>query len=380
MPTLLDRLSLPAPGGLHGRTLLGAEVGGRLIGFESWYAQLHYGWSRLRGLTDGRYKLIDAPRPELYLLERDPSEERDLSEAEAPRRERLQAALERHACCDATAAAPALSAEESAGLRALGYAGTTSSSGAGPLPDPKDKIAVYRQLEAAEDAAAAGANERAVELLGAVIAAEPALPDAHQALGDRLLDLGRLRPAIESYRETLRLRPADSNASLSLGLALERAGRIGEALDAWGRAVLLDPANSQAWYQLARVHFEARRWGPAAEALERSIAADSILLELLPDLARAQLELGQLERAEATLRRALRDLGERAGLRQGLAQVAERRGDLDGAVREYEAALQLAPAERSLRRALAEVLERRGKPGDRERAAELRRKASSSRR
>jgi arylsulfatase A-like enzyme len=32
----------------------------------------------LRALRDGRFKLIDAPRPELYDLDRDPFEERNL--------------------------------------------------------------------------------------------------------------------------------------------------------------------------------------------------------------------------------------------------------------------------------------------------------------
>ena len=36
-----------------------------------------FGWSPLRALRDGRFKLIDAPRPELYDLERDPFEERE---------------------------------------------------------------------------------------------------------------------------------------------------------------------------------------------------------------------------------------------------------------------------------------------------------------
>ena len=39
---------------------------------ESMYPLHHYGWSDLRALRAGRYKVIDAPRPELYDLDRDP--------------------------------------------------------------------------------------------------------------------------------------------------------------------------------------------------------------------------------------------------------------------------------------------------------------------
>ena len=36
------------------------------------YPLHHYGWSDLRALRSGRYKVIDAPRPELYDIDRDP--------------------------------------------------------------------------------------------------------------------------------------------------------------------------------------------------------------------------------------------------------------------------------------------------------------------
>jgi len=46
------------------------------------YSESHYpiqlGWSPLRALRDGRFKLIDAPRPELYDLQRDPNETTDI--------------------------------------------------------------------------------------------------------------------------------------------------------------------------------------------------------------------------------------------------------------------------------------------------------------
>jgi hypothetical protein len=37
-----------------------------------------YGWSPLEGMFDGRFKLIVAPRPELYDLAADPGETRNL--------------------------------------------------------------------------------------------------------------------------------------------------------------------------------------------------------------------------------------------------------------------------------------------------------------
>src|SRR5262249_13785179 len=42
------------------------------------YPRRHYGWSSLRAIRDGRFKAIEAPRPELYDLERDPDELHDV--------------------------------------------------------------------------------------------------------------------------------------------------------------------------------------------------------------------------------------------------------------------------------------------------------------
>ena len=42
------------------------------------YPLHHYGWSDLRALRSGRYKVIDAPRPELYDVDRDPNETTNL--------------------------------------------------------------------------------------------------------------------------------------------------------------------------------------------------------------------------------------------------------------------------------------------------------------
>ena len=47
---------------------------------EAMYPLHHYGWSDLRALRSGRYKVIDAPQPELYDLERDPGEQTNLYE------------------------------------------------------------------------------------------------------------------------------------------------------------------------------------------------------------------------------------------------------------------------------------------------------------
>ena len=44
---------------------------------EAVYPRFHFGWSDLRTLRAGRYKYIEAPRPELYDLQNDPGEQQN---------------------------------------------------------------------------------------------------------------------------------------------------------------------------------------------------------------------------------------------------------------------------------------------------------------
>ena len=93
MPSVLDLLGVHAPAGWKGsgRSLAPVLRGtAPMAAAEPAYAEsllplLHYGWSDLRALRDGRWKYIQAPRPELYDLDADPGETRDLA-AEMPAR------------------------------------------------------------------------------------------------------------------------------------------------------------------------------------------------------------------------------------------------------------------------------------------------------
>ena len=117
------------------------------LGLEA-YAESEYpermGWSPLRSLSDGRYKVIDAPRPELYDLQRDPFEAHNIYREQPA----LGALMTSRVRTLARPPAPALRAaappaELTARLAALGYVGTagpTELAAGKARPDPKDCI------------------------------------------------------------------------------------------------------------------------------------------------------------------------------------------------------------------------------------------------
>lgn len=81
MPTVLELVRVPAPP-MDGVSLMDLLTGRQADLELEAYSESEYparlGWSPPRALRQGRFKLIDAPRAELYDLERDPFEERNL--------------------------------------------------------------------------------------------------------------------------------------------------------------------------------------------------------------------------------------------------------------------------------------------------------------
>ena len=154
MPTVLDLVGAPAQS-VDGASLVPLLTGAARTLDRDAYAESMYparfGWSPLRALRDGRFKLIEAPRPELYDLEADPSEQENLY----ARRPALAAAMTGRLSAigggapliqAAPTGSPA-STDVRERLAALGYVsgGRPASASVGvPLPDPKDRIGSER--------------------------------------------------------------------------------------------------------------------------------------------------------------------------------------------------------------------------------------------
>ena len=212
MPTVLDLLGVPQPGAISGVSLVPLMTGAkRELGLDAYseamYPLHHYGWSDLRALRSGRYKVIDAPRPELYDLDRDPQEATNIFAERQALGDRMIAQLRtmEGTFAKTTATLPAVDVDPEARerLAALGYVGSFVASASDPRTsraDPKDKIALFNKLGTAtemskdRDRGDEASFQSVIALLNEVVREDPAVIDAWFMLGTQYLQHGEPRP------------------------------------------------------------------------------------------------------------------------------------------------------------------------------------------
>jgi arylsulfatase A-like enzyme len=147
MPTALDLLGLHSAqldGVSLRRAMLGRHMPERTLYAESMYPQ-RFGWSGLRSMRDGRFKFIDAPRPELYDTDADPGETTNLIEERATVARALVAQL-----TSAASRSDSSPIDESvrARLASLGYVSPAQAPGStrpAMTADPKDHVVDYNE-------------------------------------------------------------------------------------------------------------------------------------------------------------------------------------------------------------------------------------------
>jgi len=283
---------------------------------ETLFPLAAFGWAPLAALTEGRWRYISAPRPELYHLQSDPGETRNVvaDEPEMARRMRDQVevlAVRAGHHPTAVEAGPAIGES----LRALGYLeGGPDEVGDGV--DPKDGLALREAMDTARLEVQSGQAPAAAKRLDAVLQQNPSNPVAWSRLAEARAETGDLEGAAAAQRRAALLRSSSEFSQLALGDAELRIGNRKAARTAWRKAVSLDPRYASAWARLAvlarqdggtvaerSLLREACVAGTASAALfirlaalEESAEADRLFaaaVELLPEEPNPWLEWGR---------------------------------------------------------------------------------------
>jgi choline-sulfatase len=188
-PTILDALHLPAQPSFEGTSLMKFDdTPAHAVFSESVYARDEFHWAALRALRIGQWKLIEAPRAELYNLEKDPRELSNILRANSAEATTLRAELSKLITRYAGSGTPArldTSNGTRTALESLGYlSGGQRGKPANKGPDPKDRIAEYQLFEKSLDAFYAHRLDSAITGLRRVLAQDPRNAPAAEALAE----------------------------------------------------------------------------------------------------------------------------------------------------------------------------------------------------
>jgi arylsulfatase A-like enzyme/Tfp pilus assembly protein PilF len=306
VPTILDLAGLPPAAGLPGRSLMPDIAGVRRASApaysESLFPRIHFGWSELRSIRMGGWKYIQAPRPELYDLTRDPGERNNLYAAEGPRAASLRSRLldtmggsaESAVVADATAKLDPATLQRLASLGYVSGPGNAGFSGA----DPKDTIAEFSSYGKAVRVAL------------------------------EAYDRGDVRTAARSLKAIVDSGRGGFDVSFYLGKAYMRLGDYPGAANALEDAIRKLPTYTPSYIELAKTRVALKQYDMATATLQKGLERD-------PDNFQFHSHLGY---------------------------VARIRRDLPTARKEYERARDLEPADFDVRMNLSSIYRDMGEP------------------
>jgi choline-sulfatase len=302
MPTLLEMAGLPTPVDVQGESLSplwnGSDVQPRTAYLETLWPRLHYGWSELRGLVHGEWKIIEAPdspnaAPGLFNVISDPGEKENLEPGEWQRvaelRDEMTQIREASAPAEPFDAQRSLSREDREQLAALGYVALNNVP-ATERADPRVQVELLRDYMIVSNHIVARRFEQAEALLLRLRERDPDGLGFHEQMGKLYMELGRRDPrhftrAVEELNMALAINPRLENVWVNLAKVHWLRGKPGEAVTCYERARKIAPQGFVVELNYASALAAANRPDAALERYESLLAQHPELLRDHPDVA-----------------------------------------------------------------------------------------------
>ncbi|MGD1009471.1 MAG: sulfatase-like hydrolase/transferase [Candidatus Aminicenantales bacterium] len=359
-PTVCDLLDLPKPAYLQGLSLLPAMRGkdqtalaSRPIYFESLYAYYRRGWAPLRGFIKGPKKFIDLPLPEVFDLQADFGETRNLAGKDLSRERAELARLIKAESGPDAAPRPRLDAEAREKLQSLGYVGgfqPPSKDKFGPEDDLKTLLPYNRKFEEAQDLYFRGDAEKSVVLLRELIQERPDFDNPYLFLVTVYEKQHRLAEAETTLKSGSEANPRNYKLAIEYGIVLAEKGKNDEAIGVLKKASGMIDWDPELWNYLGVAYWNKGDLDNAIAAYEHALSLDPQYAVVLSNLGTVETALAMKKREAAPLRRAM-DHFKRAiasdskdpAAYNGLGAVYRMLGDLDAAISCWGQAVGIEP-------------------------------------
>lgn len=320
-PTVLAALGIATPETIQGRSLMPLLLSPRgewedaSVILETKVPWHSYGWSPSSAIEHDGWKLIQAPKPELYDLVHDPGERRNLLDGEsgrgntmARRLRELRASYAESALGNGDAAEKVLDDATRERLASLGYIfdGDSSANPVDDAPDVKDMVDVLRMISEASTLRGSGQRDEAIALLEAVLERSPDSRRVLNRLGIWYARRKDLRNAERHFKHLLEVDPEFIEGYENLGLLYANAARLDEAKALAETALAKSPRSAKAYGLLRIVRLVENDYRGALEPLTRAIAYYPTYHEAISNRGVAYFYLEDYEAALEDLQRASR--------------------------------------------------------------------------
>jgi len=323
----------------------------------------------LQALRSGRYKYIDAPKPELYDLTADPGELRNIYSqrtavalAQKEKLASLRARLRRQNPLPQRALDPGTLAR----LRSLGYvAGSTgdSQSTEGGA-DPKDRIKDFREYGRALDLAGEGRIDESDLIFKRLLARYPDLVDVRMNMAWNELQAERYEQAARDYQQVVKSNTADVKAHYNFGVSLFRLGKLDEATREFQAALAISPFFVPADDALGSIAVQKKDYNQARSLFGQVLAVNPYDYEAHYNLGTLSALQGQWDAGERHLRAAMSADPADPEPHDALGDLYLKKGELDKAYTEFMESIRLSPKSASAHYDLGLVLQKQNKPND----------------
>ncbi len=228
---------------------------------EAFLGYFAYGWAPTRAIRTPDWKLVGAPKPELYNMRTDPGELTNLYDREPGVAGDLEAILRAHLRAEAETdpvdvETGDIGEAQKERLEALGYLTsvrkTPDTNTWDDLMDPKDAMAEFQKRQEAKVMVGssrpyiqAGQFDEGRRIIQAALDHSPELPIAYQYLATSYMLEKRWAEAAEVFRHLIELGWAvDANRG-ELSVALINSGRLGEAEEQLRIGLAANPADTR---------------------------------------------------------------------------------------------------------------------------------------
>jgi tetratricopeptide (TPR) repeat protein len=364
-PTACEILKIPKPQFLQGISLIPALKGEKLpkrpLYFESLYPHYSRGWAPQQGYIYGKEKFIESPIPELYNLEQDFQEKKNIANQNplGSYRKKLEEILQDLPRSEEKSLRKKVDRESLEKLQSLGYISepyVSKKRTFGPKDDIKTLLPYHRKAEKALSFHNNGNINAGIQILKEILTERNDIDVAYIYLSGIYDATGKPTEALDVLRLGLKNLPSSYRILTPYVELLLKEGHYDEVIKVITAKNLLPMEHdSEIWIALAQSYEKEGDLDGAISAYEKALMIDNEYIHIYTSLGETYLsrylktkDRMSYSRSIDNFKRAIEFDPAYAPAYSGLGDAYGQVGDLMGAISSWKKALEINPEQHVL--------------------------------